>query len=86
MDDLNELKRRKEQLELERDIARLEREARIGQAVTERVDGIGAKADRITKWSWAWVGPLTAVGLWCMAMGTLDKNIYPAFIFLVSYF
>ena len=70
MDDLEELKKRKERLELERDIARLERDARVGQVVSEGVSkvsgGIGAISEKAghkaAKWSWLWVAPVGLFG------------------------
>lgn len=55
MSDLEELRRRKEELELQRQIARLERREQIGSAA-ERVK------DRTARWSWWVVGPLTFIG------------------------
>lgn len=49
MDDFEELKRRKEKLELEHDIARLERKAGFAKATAE--------------WRWAWVGTLGILGV-----------------------
>ena len=63
MDDLEKLKKHKERLELERDIARLEREARLGQAVSESVHNVSANVERASKWSLIWVVPVTLFGL-----------------------
>lgn len=54
MSDLEELKKRKEQLLLEQEVAHLERKQ---------------KFDATGRWSWKWVGPLAAVGLFFLAMG-----------------
>ncbi len=77
MADLENLKKRKEQLELERDIARLEREARVGHAVSEGVSNV-------TKWSWKWVAPLTALGLWWFLMGTFDMKQYQTILYIIG--
>lgn len=73
MADLEELKRRKEQLELERDIARLEREARVGQAVSGGVDRVSERVDKIAKWSWMWVVPVTLLAVFAVILA-FDKE------------
>lgn len=83
MADIEELKRRKEQLELERDIARLEREARVGQAVSVGVDKVSERVDKIAKWSWMWVVPVTILAvlavIWHLTRGLLGTHWLPSY-------
>lgn len=48
MSDLEQLKKRKEELMLEREVAKLERRKRLDKAAA--------------RWSWFWVAPLALVG------------------------
>ncbi|MBK6852177.1 MAG: hypothetical protein IPG93_11270 [Burkholderiales bacterium] len=86
MSDLEDLERRKKELELRRDIAKLERNERIVNQVSniaadakELSVGISTKvAERGVKtggWSWLWVGPLTLFGLYLVLVGLVDGSI-----------
>jgi hypothetical protein len=66
MDDLEELKKRKERLLLERDVARLERNERWAEVAS--------------RWSWLWVGPLGLLGsamLLLVLAGSSEYGIHP---------
>ncbi len=91
---LEELERRKKELELQRDIARLERNERIGS----RASDIAANASNVvrgvsetvqeqrssaTTWSWLWVAPLTLFGLYLVLGGLIDGPLVIALIGLV---
>lgn len=56
---IEELKKRKEQLLLEQEVARLERRQKIGKA---------------GGWSWKWVAPVAAVGAYCFIGGMAEGN------------
>jgi glycerol-3-phosphate acyltransferase PlsY len=61
MSDLEELEKRKQELELRRDIANLEHKERT------RV-GRSKLSGTITSWRWWWVGPLSILGVfWSIA-------------------
>ena len=55
MSDLEELKKRKEELMLEREVAKLERRKRLDHAAS--------------RWSWFWVAPLALVGGFLILLG-----------------
>jgi hypothetical protein len=59
--EIEELKKRKEELELKRDIAKLERRELHEQ-----------KLESVSKWSWKWVGPLTVAGLYFLVGGIAE--------------
>jgi len=91
MSDLEELERRKKELELRRDIAKLERNERISNKVSNIAAdakdisvGISTKvAERGVRtggWSWLWVGPLTLFGLYLVLGGLVDGPIFVALI------
>jgi hypothetical protein len=62
MSNLEELKNRKEQLLLEQEVARLERNKQLGTA---------------GNWSWWWVGPLAVVGAFLLMAGLDAKEPIP---------
>lgn len=62
MSNLDELKKRKEQLLLEQEVAKLERKQQLGTA---------------GNWSWWWVGPLAAVGAFLFLVGLDKKDAVP---------
>lgn len=83
MDDLEALERKKRELELRRDIAKLERNEEIRNKassvtaeVSSRVSGISTRvatsAAGTRKLSWLWVGPLTLVGIYLVLGGLTD--------------
>lgn len=91
MSNLNELERKKKELELRRDIAKLERNERIAKKVSnfaadakDHSTGISSKvakrAARTGAWSWLWVGPLTLLGLYLVLGGLVDGPIFIALI------
>ena len=91
MNDLNELERRKKELELRRDIAKLERNERIANKISnfaadakDHSTGISSRvaerASRTGKWSWLWVGPLTLLGLYLVLGGLVDGPVFIALI------
>lgn len=59
LSNIEELKKRKEQLLLEQEVARLERKQNLGKS-----------AD----WSWKWVAPMTAVGAYAFIGGMAEGN------------
>lgn len=63
---IEELKKRKEQLLLEQEVARLERKQNLGKAA----DG----------WSWKWVAPLTAVATYFFLGGLAEGAAFPIFL------
>jgi hypothetical protein len=65
-DELEALKRRREKLLLEREVASLEKK----QQVTNKAG----------KWSWWWVGPLSAAGAYCV-LGGLAEGTPAAVVF-----
>lgn len=60
MDNVEELKKRKEQLQLEREVARLERDKRI--------------ASKTQNWSWGWVAPVGLIGITLTIVGFANLN------------
>lgn len=91
MSDLNELERRKKELELRRDIAKLERSERIADKISnfaadtkdhsiEISSKVAERAERTGRWSWLWVGPLTLLGLYLVLGGLVDGPIFIALI------
>jgi hypothetical protein len=72
---LEELEQRKKELELKRDIAKLERNERLAK---ELPVSVGA-------WSWMWVAPLTLVGLYFLLLGLADGKP-PALVLVVTIF
>ena len=85
MSDLEELERRKRELELRRDIARLERNERLSSKAAQVTDDVREVTSKISEtvartggktseWSWWWVGPLTLFGLFLVLVG-LDGKV-----------
>jgi len=84
MPDLEQLERRKRELELKRDIARLERNEKIADVaasisneaknvsvgISHRVAAAGGKT---AHWSWWWVLPITLFGIWAVVVGLEEK-------------
>jgi hypothetical protein len=60
MSELEDLKERKEQLLLEREVAKLERRKRFDHMAS--------------RWSWYWVAPLALIGAVFIVMGIDDIN------------
>lgn len=79
MANIDDLRKRKEELELQRDIARLEREARVAQNVSDGMQEVGAKVDKIAKWSWYWVFPVTLLGAFALFLA-LNKSSVGHFV------
>ena len=86
MPELEDLEKRKKELELRRDIARLERNERIAHKAADiaadasnLAAGISAtvqaKKASAPTWSWLWVGPLMLLGLYLIAGGLVDGPI-----------
>lgn len=86
MSDIDELERRKKELELRRDIRQLERNERFGQKVSQVADGaksatadiastVVERSSRTGKWSWIWVAPLTLFGAYLVLGGLVDGPI-----------
>ena len=84
MADLEELERRKRELELKRDIARLERNEKIASTAASIADEaktvsagishkVGAAGAKTAHWSWWWVLPLTLFGIWVVLIGLDEK-------------
>ena len=84
MSDLEELERRKRELELKRDIARLERNEKIANAAANIADEaktvsagisrkVAAAGGKTAHWSWWWVLPLTLFGIWAVVVGLEEK-------------
>ena len=61
MSDLEELKKRKEQLLLEKEVAKLERSKELNK--------------RVNKFSWFWVGPVAIVGSLFFVAAIEDENL-----------
>jgi hypothetical protein len=61
MTPIEELERRKQELQLRSDIAKLEREERLR-----------ASSSKIDSWSWKWVAPLSVVSLYFVLGGVED--------------
>lgn len=83
MNNLEELECRKKELELKRDIAKLERNERIASKVSsvmaDAKDFSAEVSDKVVKhgvgtsgWSWLLVGPLTLFGLYLVLGGLID--------------
>ena len=80
MSDLEELERRKRELELRRDIARLERNERLANKATkiaETTSGVAADASakatrKIGEWGWFPVSICTIVGAFLVLGGLQD--------------
>ncbi len=72
MSDLEELKKRKEQLLLEQEVAKLERKQ---------------KFDAMGKWNWGWVAPLSVIGLFFLFQA-LDSRSYstPYALYFLAFF
>lgn len=62
LNNIEELKRRKEQLLLEEEVARLERKKSLRKAAG---------------WSWAWVAPLTLLGAYLLIGGAVEGKGAP---------
>lgn len=62
MSDLEELRKIKEKLELERDIANLKRKIQTAQAIENGIDTVSQKAKISSRWRWYWVAPLGIIG------------------------
>lgn len=60
MTDLEDLKKRKERLLLEQEIANLERKQRLGNVAG--------------KWSWKWVAPLGLFGIFALASSLIQLD------------
>ena len=86
MSDIDELERRKKELELRRDIRQLERNERVGQKVSQVVDEaksatadiastIVERSSTAGKWSWVWVAPLTFLGAYLVLKGVVSRSI-----------
>ena len=94
MTSLEDLERRKKELELRRDISRLERNERaankassmagqaseIASGLSESVKSQKAKA---TTWSWFWVAPLGLFGGYLVLGGLVDGPVLIAVVGLV---
>ena len=86
MSDLEELERRKKELELRRDIHRLERNERITEKLSRAsesamevtagvVTTVVERSARTGRWSWLWVAPLGLVGAYLVLGGLVDGPI-----------
>jgi len=83
MTSLEELEKRKRELQLRRDIAKLERNERISNKALKVVDSakdltsgvsqnIVNRSAKTATWSWLWVTPLTLFGLYLVLGGLFD--------------
>ena len=81
----------KKELELRRDIAKLERNERIANKVSnlaadakdhsaEISHKVAEQAGATGRWSWWWVAPLTLLGLYLVLGGLVDGPIFIALI------
>ena len=61
MTNLDELEKKKRELELRRDIAKLERQERISTVASQATSTVATRLDP-SRWSWWWVGPLGGLG------------------------
>lgn len=66
---IEELKKRKEQLLLEQEVARLERKQNIGKA---------------GGWAWWWVAPLALLGAFLLLVGIGEKEAVPLVLSLFA--
>lgn len=91
MTDLEELERRKKELELRRDIAKLERNERIASKASKIADdakdltsgvtqNVVNRGSKTAAWSWLWVAPLTLFGLFLVLGGLVDGPISVALV------
>jgi hypothetical protein len=89
MSDLEELEKRKRELELRRDIARLERSERFSSKAAQVTDDVREVTSKISetvtrtggktsKWSWWWVFPLAMFGLFLVLIGLDGKVLFIA--------
>jgi len=69
LSNIEELKKRKEQLLLEQEVARLERKQNMGRA---------------GGWSWMWVAPLTIISALCLFDGLGTGQAAPVVLGLVG--
>jgi hypothetical protein len=69
LSNIEELTKRKEQLLLEQEIARLERKQNLGKSAN---------------WSWVWVGPLALIGAFLLIVGLDDGNAVPIVLALFA--
>lgn len=83
MTNLEALEQRKKELELRRDIARLERNERIANKASDIATGasnlvsdaaatVQTQKSKVATWSWIWVGPLTLIGIYLVLGGLVD--------------
>ena len=86
MTSLEDLERRKKELELKRDIARLERNERIGnkassfaaqatELASDVSDSVKTQKVKSKGWSWLWVAPLALLGAYLVLGGLVDGPI-----------
>ena len=86
MSGLEDLERRKKELELQRDIRRLERNERVAQKLSQAADdakdvtaqltsGVLERSARTGKWSWIWVAPLGLLGAYLVLGGLVDGPV-----------
>jgi hypothetical protein len=69
LSNIEELKKRKERLLLEQEVARLERKQNLGKAAG---------------WSWAWVAPLALVGAGFLVVGLEEGEPVPIVLALFA--
>lgn len=69
MTQLEELKRRKEQLILEQEVARLERKQQMSRA---------------GNWNWWWVAPVSAIGAFLLLLGLAEGHPVPILLGLAG--
>ncbi len=69
MSDLEQLKKRKEQLLLEQEIAQLERKQQLSKS---------------GDWNWWWVGLLAAAGAFLLIVGLGEKEVVPVVLSLFA--
>lgn len=80
MENLEELEKRKRELELRRDIARLERNEKLANRTAKMVDNAATIASKVevaksktSKWSWGIVVPCSLVGAFLIFAGIVDS-------------